>query len=227
MFVLNALPAPVPADLLDRLRDAEPATIGHFLHTGFMAPEIRCLTPGYVRIAGTAVTARCYGADTTIVHYALGQLRPGDILVLDRAGDTRHAACGGGVAFAARAAGCVGIIIDGMATDIQELREYGLPVWARGLSAVTGKRQFGQGEFCVPVACGGVAVNPGDAILADENGVLVLRQEQIRDAAERAIAMQHDETTRLQRVSAGERLPDINGTSARIREIMAAAKPRS
>ena len=221
MFVLNDLPAPVPPDLLELLRNAEPATIGHFLHTGFMAPEIRCLVPGYVRVAGTAVTARCYGADTTIVHYALGQLRPGDILVLDRAGDVRHAACGGGVAFAARAAGCLGIVIDGMATDVQELREYGLPVWARGLSAVTGKRQFGHGEFCVPVACGGVAVAPGDAILADENGILVLPPEQIRSAAERAIAMQRDETQRLERVAAGERLPDINGTNARIREIMA------
>ncbi|MBV9783559.1 MAG: RraA family protein [Acidisphaera sp.] len=221
MFVLNDLPAPVPPDLLELLRNAEPATIGHFLHTGFMAPEIRCLVPGYVRVAGTAVTARCYGADTTIVHYALGQLRPGDILVLDRAGDVRHAACGGGVAFAARAAGCLGIVIDGMATDVQELREYGLPIWARGLSAVTGKRQFGHGEFCVPVACGGVAVAPGDAILADENGILVLPPEQIRSAAERAIAMQRDETQRLERVAAGERLPDINGTNARIREIMA------
>lgn len=224
MFVLNPLPAPVAPDLLEVLRDAEPATIGHFLHTGFMAPEIRCLTPGYVRIAGTAVTARCYGADTTIVHYALGKLRPGDILVLDRAGDVRHAACGGGVAYAAREAGCIGIIIDGMATDIQELREYGLPVWGRGLSVVTGKRQFGQGDFCVPVSCGGVAVEPGDAILADENGVLVLQAPQIRSAAERAIGMQRDEKQRLEQVTRGERLPDINGTNARIREIMAGTK---
>ena len=78
------------------------------------------------------------------------------------------------MAFAAREAGCVGIIIDGMATDIDELRDYGLPVWARGLSTVTGKRLFLHGEFGTPVSCGGVAVAPGDAILADENGVLVM-----------------------------------------------------
>jgi 4-hydroxy-4-methyl-2-oxoglutarate aldolase len=221
MFTLNPLPSPVAPDLLTLLHDAEPATIGHFLHTGFMDPAVRLMTQGYVRIAGTAVTARCYGADTTIVHYALGQLRPGDILVLDRAGDTRHAACGGGVAFAAKAAGCIGIVIDGTATDVQELREFGLPVWARGLSAVTGKRQFGHGEFCVPVSCGGVPVEPGDAVLADENGVLVLKPSQIRAAAERAIGMQRDEKIRYPRVTAGEKLPDINGTNARIREIMA------
>ena len=158
------------------------------------------------------------------MHYALGQLRPGDILVIDRAGDTRHAACGGGVAFAAREAGCVGIIIDGMATDIQELRDYGLPIWARGLSALTGKRQFGQGEFCVPVSCGGVAVAPGDAILADENGVLVLPQQDIPEAAQRATGMQEAEKTTLARIAKGERLPDINGTAARLREIVAGQK---
>ena len=224
MFTLGPLPASLDPALLKRLANAEPATIGHFLHTGFMDPGVRLLTPGYVRIAGTAVTARCYGADTTIVHYALGQLRPGDILVLDRAGDARHAACGGGVAFSARAAGCIGIVIDGPATDIQELREYGLPVWARGLSVVTGKRQFEHGEFCVPVSCGGVTVRPGDAILADENGVLVLEPATAQDAADRAIAMQTDEPIRLAEVKAGKRLPDINGTNARIAEIVAKQK---
>jgi len=222
MFVLNDLPGQVDPALIELLGRAEPATIGHFRHVGFMEPAIRGLLPDR-RIAGTAVTARCYGPDTTIIHYALGQLRPGDVLVIDRAGDHRHAACGGGVAFAARAAGCIGIIIDGMATDIGELRDYGLPVWARGLSAVTGKRSFTQGEFCVPVSCGGVSVAPGDAILADENGVLVLPAADIPAAAERAIGMQAAEKTTLARIAAGERMPDINGTNARIREIMAAA----
>lgn len=224
MFVLNPLPASIDPARLEKLKQAEPATIGHFRHTGFMAPEIRAMLPGYRRIAGTAVTVRAYGADTTVVHYALGKLRPGDVLVIDRAGDTRHAACGGGVAFSAKAAGCVGIIIDGPATDIQELREYDMPVWARGLSTVTCKRQFEHGEFCVPVSCGGVAVEPGDAILADENGVLVLKPHEIETAAARAVAMQQEEKQVLARVAAGEKLPDINGTNARLEEIMRAAR---
>ena len=221
MFTLNPLPPQVDPALLDLLVKAEPATIGHFRHTGFMDPGVRGLLPDR-RIAGTAVTIRCVGVDTTIVHYALGQLRPGDVLVIDRGGDHRHAACGGGVAFAARQAGCRGIIIDGMATDIAELRDYGVPVWARGLSAVTGKRSFAHGEFCVPVACGGVNVAPGDAILADENGVLVLTAAEITEAATRAIGMQEAEKKTLARIAAGERMPDINGTNARIAEIMAA-----
>jgi 4-hydroxy-4-methyl-2-oxoglutarate aldolase len=219
MFVLNDVPPSIDTALLDRLREAEPATIGHFRNVGFMDPGIRALLPGYRRIAGTAVTVRCYGADTAIVHYALGKLRPGDVLVLDRAGDTRHAACGGGVAFAAREAGCVGIIIDGPATDVQEIREYGMPVWSRGLSTVTGKRLFQHGEFCIAVSCGGVAVEPGDAILADENGVLVMKPHEIAAAADRAVAMQKAEQTTLARITKGERLPDINDTNKRIAEI--------
>lgn len=220
MFIVNDPPRPIAAELLTLLRQAEPATIGHFRHVGFLDPGVRSLLSGH-RVAGTAVTVRCFGPDTAIVHYALGKLRPGDVLVIDRAGDMRHAACGGGVAFAARAAGCLGIIIDGMATDIDELREYALPVWARGLSAVTGKRLFLHGEFGTPVSCGGVAVSPGDAILADENGVLVLPPAEIKPAAERAIAMQQAEKVTLGRVAKGERLPDINGTNARIAEILA------
>lgn len=220
LFDIRELPNPVAPDLLDLLRQAEPATIGHFRHTGFMDPGMRGMLQGH-RIAGTAVTARCFGPDTTVVHVALGRLRPGDILVIDRAGDDRHAACGGGVAFAAREAGCIGIIIDGMATDIDELRDYGLPVWARGLSPVTGKRLFLHGEFCTPVSCGGVAVEPGDAILADENGVLVLKADEITEAANRAIGMQQAEKKTLARIKAGERMPDINGTNARVAEILA------
>jgi 4-hydroxy-4-methyl-2-oxoglutarate aldolase len=217
MFVINPLPAPVDRVLLDLLAKAEPATIGHFLHTGFVDPAIRGLFPD-VRIAGTAVPIRAPGFDGTIVHYALGQVRPGDVLVIDRCGDMRHAALGGAVAYAARKAGVAGVIVDGMITDLGELRQYRLPVWSRGASAVTTKRVGQAGEFCVTVNCGGVPVRPGDAILADENGVLVLAPEEIEVAANRAIATQTAEKSTLARLDAGEKLPDITGASAMIKE---------
>jgi 4-hydroxy-4-methyl-2-oxoglutarate aldolase len=221
MFVVNPLPKQVDPELIALLARAEPATIGHFLDFGFVDPAIqaRWQVP---RIAGIAVTVRCAGNDSTMVHYALGQLRPGDILVIDRFGDTRHAAVGGGVAFAAKAAGALGIIVDGMTTDIQEVREYKVPVWSRGLSVVTTKLKFQNGEFCVPVSIGGVPVMPGDAILADENGVLVLKPDQIAEAAPRAIAMQAAEGPRLAEVAKGARLPELNGTNAKLRELLAA-----
>jgi len=219
MYELNQLPPQIEKSRLELLARAEPATIGHFLHTGFMDPGIRALRQD-VRIAGTAVTVRAPGPDSAMVHYALGQVRPGDILVLDRCGDHKHAVTGGAVAYAARAAGVAGIVIDGVATDIGELRRYGVPVWCRGISPITGKMLGLGGGFCVPISCGGVAVNPGDAIVADECGVLVLRPGDLEPAANRAIAMQEDEKTTLKRLDAGEKMPDISGVTALIKARM-------
>src|SRR5256714_15444951 len=103
VFTLNSLPAALDALLVDKLLHAEPATIGHFRNWGFMDPAIRAQQPD-VRIAGPAVTVRAPGVDGTIVGYALGQVRPGDVLVIDRCGDHRHAAFGGLVAYACKVA---------------------------------------------------------------------------------------------------------------------------
>jgi 4-hydroxy-4-methyl-2-oxoglutarate aldolase len=219
MYELKPLPVQIDPELLALLCKAEPAKIGHFLHSGFMDPGLRAWFHG-IRIAGTAVTVRTPGPDATMVHYALGQLRPGDILVIDRCGDNKHASLGGAVAYAARKAGVAGIIVDGMVTDIGELRQYGVPVWARGLSPVTVKLLGFGGGFCVPISCGGVAVMPGDAIFADENGVLVLPPGQIEAAAMRAIGLQNDEKATLARLDAGEAYPDIIGSTAIIQKAL-------
>lgn len=212
MYVLKSLPAQVEPDRLGLLVQAEPATIGHFLHTGFMDSGIRALSSSK-RVAGTAITVRYPSPDGAMAHYAVGQARPGDILVIDRCGDQRHASLGGALIYAARAAGIVGVIVDGVVTDISELNRYGLPVWARGLSPITVKTLGMGGDFCVPVSCGGVAVSPGDAILADENGVLVLPPSLIEFAANKAIGLQQAEKHTLQRIDAGEKYPDILGTT--------------
>ncbi|HEY0122198.1 MAG TPA: RraA family protein [Rhizobium sp.] len=214
MYIVKPLPPQVDKALLDLLVKAEPATIGHFLHTGFMNVNIKSLQRD-VRVAGTAVTARAPGPDGSISGYALGQIRPGDILIIDRCGDTKHAIIGGAAVYAAKKAGCAGIIVDGVVTDLGELRAYGLPVWCHGATAITGKALGLGGEFCIPVSCGGVAVSPGDVILADENGVLVLPPEPdlIKESAERAIGLQTAEKTTLARVDRGEKMPDINGVT--------------
>jgi 4-hydroxy-4-methyl-2-oxoglutarate aldolase len=212
MYVLNPLPKPVDRALLDLLVQAEPAVIGHFRFTGFMSPAIRAHFQDR-RIAGTAVTLRAPGMDGAMVHYAVGQARPGDVLVIDRCGDESIATIGGAVAYAARAAGVVGIIVDGLVTDLGELRQYGVPVWSRGTSAVTVKTLGLGGEFCVPVSCGGVGVTPGDAVLADENGILVLPAEDIEAAVQRALQMVQDEKRTLARIDAGEKYPDIMGST--------------
>ena len=86
MFTLNPLPSQLDSKLVEKFKKAEPATIGHFRNWGFMDPGLRAMQSD-VRIAGPAVTVRAPGMDGTIVGYALGQVRPGDVLVIDRCGD--------------------------------------------------------------------------------------------------------------------------------------------
>ena len=223
MFTLEPLPPGLDRALVDKLRKAEPATIGHFRNWGFVDPLIRAMQPD-VRIAGPAVTVRAPGVDGTIVGYALGQVRPGDVLVIDRCGDHRHAAFGGLVAYACKVAGLAGVIIDGVATDIGEVRRYGVPLWCRGLSAVTTKRIGLAGEFCVPVSCGGVSVEPGDVVIADECGIVVLDRAEAEAAADRAIGMQEAEVKSRARLAAGEKLPDISGATKTLEEALAKLK---
>ena len=223
MFTLNPLPSPLEKSLVQKLVRAEPATIGHFRNWGFMDPGVRAMQSD-VRIAGPAVTVRAPGMDGTIVGYALGQVRRGDVLVIDRCGDHRHAAFGGLVAYACKVAGLAGVIIDGVATDIGEVRQYQVPLWCRGLSAVTTKRIGLAGEFCVPVSCGGVAVNPGDVIIADECGIVVMERSQAEAAADRAIGMQEAEVASRKRLDAGEKLPDISGATKVLQDAIAKQK---
>jgi regulator of RNase E activity RraA len=223
MFTLNPLPAQIAPALVQKLVRAEPATIGHFRHWGFMDPAIRAMQQD-VRIAGPAVTVHQPGVDGTIIGYALGQLRPGDVLVVDRCGDTRHAGFGGVVCYAAKVAKVAGVIIDGVVADIGEIRQYGVPVWCRGLSAITTKRIGMGGSFCAPISCGGVAVSPGDVIIADECGVVVMSPADAEAAADRAIAMQEAEAKTKARLDAGEKLPDISGATKVLEEALARQK---
>jgi regulator of RNase E activity RraA len=220
MFQLNALPPQIAPTLVEKLVRAEPATIGHFRDWGFMDPALKAMQQD-VRIAGPAVTVHQPGIDGTIIGYALGKLRPGDVLVVDRCGDVRHACFGGVVAYAAKAAKVAGVIIDGVVADIGEIRRYGVPVWCRGLSAITTKRIGHAGTFCAPVSCGGVAVRPGDVIIADECGVVVLDPAEAEAAADRAIAMQDAEVKTRARLDAGEKLPDISGATKVMEDALA------
>lgn len=221
VFLLNDLPPQVSAALIDLLGSAEPAVIGHFRYSGFMSPKIRANFQDR-RIAGTAVTIRVPGMDGSMVHYAVGKARKGDVIVIDRCGDETIATLGGAVAYAAKKAGVAGIIVDGLVTDLGELRQYDMPVWSKGTSAVTVKTLGLGGEFCVPVTCGNVAVCPGDAVLADENGILVLPAAEIEASARRALKMMSDEKLTLKRLDSGEKYPDILGTTAVIAKAMEA-----
>lgn len=220
MFTINPMSPQISADVIALLEQVETATLGHVLHHGFVDPAIRAVWDG-PRVAGTAVTVRIPGADSTLLHHAIGTARPGDVLVIDRCGDTRHACWGGVTTNAARLAGIAAVVIDGPATDLREIHRAEMPVWCRGSTPLTTKFLGLESAMNVAVSVGGVAVNPGDAILADESGVVVLAPERVANLARRAIQMQQDELAVLARLRAGEALADISGASRLIGQAVA------
>ena len=222
MYTINPMPEQIRAEDLALLADVETATVGHWHLFGFMDGGIRPLLRNR-RIVGTAVTLAIPGADSTLLHHATGLLRPGDVLVVDRLGDQRHACWGGGVTIAAKAAGAVAGIVDGPCTDLAEIEESDFPMWSRGLAAITTRLYDIGGGLNIPVSCGGAPVLPGDAILADESGVLVLRREQVAPIAREALRRQTTGKTREASVRDGAKLGELTGASAKVAAKLAAA----
>ena len=217
MFTVNPMPKQISQELVDLLENVETATVGHFLHSGFVDRELRAVLPEK-RVAGTAVTVRLPHADSTILHYLTKLVRPGDIVVVDRCGDDKHACWGGVVTHSMKIAGVKAGIVDGPATDFSEIRRVEMPMWCRGPSPITTKILGLEGAINVPVTVGGQVIEPGDAILADESGVIVLNPAEAKAVAERAIGMQENELKLLERLRNGEKLPDISGATRIVEE---------
>lgn len=220
MFTIGKKAPPLPAEWLAKMERTETATIGHFRHHGFVDPAIASVL-GDVRIAGNAVTVRIPGADSTLLHHALSLCGPGDVLVIDRCGDTRHACWGGVVTAAAELANITAAVIDGPATDITEVIGARFPLWCRGRSALTTKFLEFDSAVNVPVQIGGVAVAPGDGVFADYNGVVIVPRAEIEQLCDTALAMQDNELRVLERLRQGERLADISGAADRVAAALA------
>jgi regulator of RNase E activity RraA len=225
MIRINPMPQQVDATLLSKLARLDPVTIGHYREWGFVDPGLRPVITGR-RVVGTAVTVVTSAIDTSLIPYALGMTRPGDVLVIDRLGDAHHACIGGVVALAAKCAGLAAMIIDGLACDFSEIRQYDLPVWCRGEAALTGKSLAMDGAINIPVSCGGVAVLPGDAVLADSGGVYILPPAEIEEVFEVGLPMQEREPGTLEKLRGGIRLGAISGATARVDAALAAQAQR-
>lgn len=127
-------------------------------------------------IAGSAVTVKVFPGDNLMVHKALDLIQPGDIVVVDASSTTNNAVIGDLIASKAQHRGAAGFVIDGLVRDIPDLVDVGLPIYARGKSAL-GPLHRGPGEINYPVCCGGIVVNAGDIIIGDANGIVVIRRE--------------------------------------------------
>jgi len=215
IYVVNQMPVQMTVQQREALLALDTGTIGHHLEAGFMDGGMIPRIPGS-KIAGTAVTVRITVPDSVMAHYALKYTRLGDILVIDRGQDQRTANWGAATIYAAALTGLEGVLVDGAVNDIADAKAAGLPIWSRSISPVTTKYRGMGGEFNVPVSCGGVAVNPGDAILADDNGIVVIPRAQLDETLSGSLAWFQAEQAFLEqlRQDPGLCYPDVTGATA-------------
>jgi 4-hydroxy-4-methyl-2-oxoglutarate aldolase len=223
-IAIHPMPEALSADVRAALAAVSFPTIGHFLEEGFVDPAIRAMvTPA--KIVGRAVTVRITPPDSVLVHKATELIEPGDALVVDTGGDTRHAPVGEMVALAVKERGGVAIVIDGVCTDIVEIRAIGMPVFARGTSVLTTKLHgLHSGAINAPVACGGVVVRSGDVILGDDNGVLVLPVAVAQVVVGRARRSDEREPETRDYLRDGGSLPELTGANRTVARLLADAE---
>lgn len=213
MFLLGPHPQLISEDTISKARSIASSTIGHMRDFGF-AHGIHAQTPSNHAV-GTAFTVRLPSMDSTALHYAIDQIEEGHVLVIDMQGITDRACVGAMVAFAALQRGVAGIVIDGMATDRNDLIDFGLPVFAKGISPRTTRLLGVEGSLNVPVSIGGATVNPGMLVIADSDGVVFLDADDFNNIFEKATAAQDIEPGVKAALLKGASLSEGSGAAAK------------
>jgi RraA family protein len=169
-----------------------------------MSSDIYNVTDPALRLIGPACTVKVFPGDNLMVHKSLDVARPGDVVVVDAAGERTNAVLGDLVSTKARHRGIAGFIVDGLVRDIPAIRRLGdFPVFARGVTPV-GPLHRGPGEVNHPVSVGGIVVHPGDLIVADQNGVVVVPYDVAPELLERLKERSAAEAEYVAAVARGE-----------------------
>ncbi len=182
MITVNSPPDRLSPGLVAAYKKLAPATLGHVLETAMEGSIQAIWRP--VKLVGPALTVQTYPQITSAVAAALKIARPGDVLVIARAGEHRHATTGEIGCLGYVEAGIAGLVTDGPIADRAAIERMRFPVFSRGSVAMTGKTGgwgIEWGAVNVPVNVGGVVVNPGDMVFGDDDGVLVASPDEARE----------------------------------------------
>ena len=155
------------------------------------------------KFIGTAITVKTRSADNLMLHKAISLIKPGDVLVIDTQGCVNYSLMGELMVSSMEKLGLVGIVADGCIRDIEDLEKIGLPVFARGTTPAVGDKD-GPGEINVPICCGGVVVMPGDVIVADSDGIVVIPKADLDVVAKKAEKKAFYESKRREAIARGE-----------------------